>query len=100
MGGAELISKTQVTLWVAMRVNQILKTQQVERGELIIEIQIRRKLMLSVALPATTPWMRRNAYNTIIERPVGEQQKTATRLHITLSLALPQTALGKETEKA
>ena len=38
------------------------KSNIVERAELIIEIQIERRLILSIALPAKNPWIRENTY--------------------------------------
>ena len=54
MEGTELINRIQV------RGNQVLKVQQVEETEINIEIQIRRKLILSLASQTTTPRISQN----------------------------------------
>ena len=61
------------------RGNQVLKLQQVKGAELIIKIQIRRKLILSIASAATTLQMRGNAYDNwrYQQRPVESNQLTS-----------------------
>ena len=70
--------------------NRVLKAQQVEGSELIIEIQIRRKL-ISTALPTITLQMKENAYKRGVRPPreiSGDRWKAAIRLHIALSSGL------------
>ena len=74
-------------------------------AELIIEILISRKLMLSIALPTTTPWMRENAYKQSVFLSLRDQCEPPKRPHDTLSLdflpdSLKQRSWEPKTEKS
>ena len=82
--GAELINRTQVGGTTSPLGSNERKTN-IEGAELIIEILI-RKLILWIALPTPTPWMKENTYTQEILSLGRDQQKT--RLHVTLGSGL------------
>ena len=67
----------------------------IKEVELIIEIQIKRKSILSITLPPHSS-MRENVYIWYLESPVKDQQKAAIRIHVNLGSGLMPDWWGRE----